>query len=88
MKRFFLILSLLLPLAGLTVAQNNNPMHGWHTYCQSDFNNAISYGTRTTIATCYPPDMAINYAGTAITKVGIFSDNLYNSVGGIYTCSL
>ena len=63
-------------------------MHGWHTYCASDFHDAISYGTPTTIATCYPPEMAIQYAGTQITKVGIFSDNLYNYVGGLYTCSV
>ena len=88
MKRFSLILTLLLTLSGLTIAQNNNPMHGWHTYCQSDFCNAIGYGIPTQVATCYPPDMASNFAGTEITKVAIYSDTLYNAVGGIYTCSI
>ena len=87
MKKHLLILSLLLFFAGMSVAQNT-PLHGWHTYCASEFNDAISYGTHTTVATCYPPDMAIQYAGTQITKVGIFSDDLYNTVGGIYTCSI
>ena len=87
MKKHLLILSFILFFAGMSVAQNT-PMHGWHTYCASEFNDAISYGTHTTVATCYPPDMAIQYAGTQITKVGIFSDDLYNTVGGIYTCSI
>ncbi len=66
----------------------NNPQHGWHTYCTNEFNNAIGGPVPFTIATCYPPDMAINYAGTAITKVAMYSDTLYNAVGGIYTCSI
>lgn len=87
MKKHLLIFSFILFFAGMSIAQNA-PMHGWHTYCASEFNDAISYGTHTTVATCYPPDMAIQYAGTQITKVGIFSDDLYNTVGGIYTCSI
>ena len=87
MKKHFLFLSLLMVFAGMSVAQNN-PMHGWHTYCGDDFNNAIGGPVTMIIATCYPPDMAINYAGTAITKVGIYSDTLYNAVGGLYTCSI
>ena len=87
MKKHLLFLTLLLSIAGMSVAQNN-PMHGWHTYCGSDFNNAIGGPVTMTIATCYPPDMATNYAGTAITKVGMYSDTLYNAVGGIYSCSI
>ena len=71
----------------MSVAQNN-PMHGWHTYCTEEFNNAIGGGIPFIAATCYPPEMAINYAGTQITKVGIYSDTLYNAVGGTYTCSV
>ena len=88
MKKHLLILSFLMAFSGMAFAQSNSPMHGWHTYCASEFYDAISYGTRTTIATCYPPDMAIQYAGTQITKVGMFSDDLYNSVGGLYSCSI
>ena len=72
---------------GAAFAQSE-PMHGWHTYCASEFNEAISYGTHTTVATCYPPEMASNFAGTQITKVAMFSDGPTNSIGGIYTCSI
>ena len=83
MKKLFLFL--LLALAGVTWAQNT-PMHGWHTYCTSELADVISYGIHTTVATCYPPDMASNFAGTQITKTAIFSDSLY--VGGMYSCSI
>ncbi len=86
-KLTLLIVSLLLSLAGISVAQNN-PLHGWHTYCTEEFNNAIGGGIPFIAATCYPPEMAINYAGTQITKVGIYSDTLYNAVGGTYACSV
>ena len=81
------LLFLLLAFAGMTWAQNT-PMHGWHSYCTNEFADAISYGTHTTVATCYPPDMASNFAGTQITKVAIFSDGPTQSIGGIYTCSI
>lgn len=79
------LLFLLLALAGMTWAQNT-PMHGWHSYCTNELADVISYGTHTTVAVCYPPEMASNFAGTQISKVAIFSDSLY--VGGIYTCSI
>lgn len=85
MKKHLLLL--LLAFAGMTWAQNT-PMHGWHTYCTSELADVISYGTHTTVAVCYPPDMASNFAGTQITKVAMFSDGPTNSVGGIYTCSI
>ena len=81
------LLFLLLAFAGMTWAQNT-PMHGWHTYCTSELADVISYGTHTTVAVCYPPDMASNFAGTQITKVAMFSDGPTNSIGGIYTCSI
>jgi len=87
MKKIAFLLTLLMMCFG-TIHAQNEPLHGWHTYCTSEFHDVISYGTHTTVATCYPPDMAIQYAGTAITKVGIFSDDLYNSVGGLYTCNV
>ena len=88
MKKHLFSLLLLLSFAGMTLAQNNAPQHGWHTYCTSEFNEAISYGTHTTVAVCYPPEMASNFAGTQITKVAMFSDGPTNSIGGIYTCSI
>ena len=71
-----------------TQAQNNNPMHGWHTYCQSEFNNAIGGPVPFIAAICYSGDLVADYAGTSITKVAIYSDTLYNAVGGTYTCSV
>ena len=88
MKKIAFLLTLLLLTYFGTIHAQDNPMHGWHTYCTSEFADAISYGTSTTIATCYPPDMASNFAGTQITKVAMFSDSLLNAVGGIYTCSI
>ena len=85
MKKIASLLTLLIMCLGAAFAQNE-PMHGWHTYCASEFNEAISYGTHTTVAICYPPDMASNFAGTQITKTAIFSDSLY--VGGMYSCSI
>ncbi len=87
MKKIASLLTLLIMCLGAAFAQDE-PMHGWHTYCGSDFNNAIGGPVPFIIATCYPPDMASNFAGTAITKVAIFSDSLYNAVGGTYTCSI
>ena len=87
MKKIASLLTLLVMCLGAAFAQNE-PMHGWHTYCTSEFNEAISYGTHTTVAICYPPDMASNFAGTQITKVAMFSDGPTNSIGGIYTCSI
>lgn len=87
MNKIPFLLTLLLMVCFGAIHAQNEPMHGWHSYCTSEFTNAISYGIPTTIATCYPPDMAIQYAGTSITKVAMFSDSL-NSVGGIYSCSI
>ena len=87
MKKTASLLTLLIMCLGAAFAQNE-PMHGWHTYCASEFADVISYGTHTTVATCYPPEMASNFAGTQITKVAIFSDGPNNSIGGIYTCSI
>ena len=66
------------------------PLHGWHTYCGSDFYNALGdLGVGNyRIATCYPAEMLARYAGTKITKVAVFSDSLYNAVYGTYTCSI
>ena len=66
------------------------PLHGWHTYCGSDFYNALGdLGVGNyRIATCYPAEMLARYEGTKITKVAVFSDSLYNAVYGTYTCSI
>ncbi|MBR4467964.1 MAG: T9SS type A sorting domain-containing protein [Bacteroidales bacterium] len=87
MKKHLILLSLLLAIAGMTWAQDT-PQHGWHTYCQGEFNNAIGGPVPFITATCYSGDLVAEYAGTSITKVAIYSDTLYNAVGGTYTCTV
>ncbi|MBR6227886.1 MAG: choice-of-anchor J domain-containing protein, partial [Bacteroidales bacterium] len=64
---------------------------GWHTYCESEFNNAVGSNLTTTPSWAYeyPASFLHNtYAGWNITKVSLFSDNMYNAVGGNYTCRI
>ena len=61
----------------------------WHTYCESEFNNAV--GSNIGIenwAYEYPISKTSLYAGLTLTKVSLFSDNLYSAVGGNYTCTI
>ena len=62
---------------------------GWHTYLESDFDNAYrsnvgdpSWGYE------YPVSIASQFAGWNLTKVAVFSDNMYNAVGGNFTCNV
>ena len=62
---------------------------GWHTYCEAEFDNAY----RSTVANCswgyqYPASMMAQYAGFQLTKVSVFSDDLYGAVGGNFTCNV
>ena len=64
---------------------------GWHTYCESEFNNAVGSNVSDTPSWAYeyPAEfLHTNYAGWQITKVSLFSDNMYNAVGGNYTCRI
>ena len=64
---------------------------GWHTYCESEFNNAVGSNLTTTPSWAYeyPASFLHNtYAGWNITKVSLFSDNMYSAVGGNYTCRI
>jgi hypothetical protein len=64
---------------------------GWHTYCESEFNNAVGSNLTTTPSWAYEYPAAFlnnNYAGWNITKVSLFSDNMYSAVGGNYTCRI
>lgn len=88
MKKTIVLLALMMMGLGIGHAQNNTPQHGWHSYCGGEFNNAIGGGIPFVAAISYPADMLADYAGTCITKVAIFSDTLYNAVGGRYTCSV
>ena len=62
---------------------------GWHTYCESEFDNAYksnvgdpSWGYE------YPVSLLSQYAGYNLTKVAVFSDDMYGAVGGNFTCNV
>ena len=62
---------------------------GWHTYCEAEFDNAY----RSNVGDCswgydYPASLMAQYAGFQMTKVSVFSDNLYGAVGGNFTCNV
>jgi hypothetical protein len=64
---------------------------GWHTYCESEFNNAVGSNLTTTPSWAYEYPVTFlhnNYAGCQITKVSLFSDDMYGAVGGNYTCRI
>ena len=61
----------------------------WHTYCENEFNNAYRNNViHTTWAYKYPADVLADYVGYSLTRVALFSDNLYGAVYGNYTCSV
>ena len=62
---------------------------GWHTYLESEFDNAYrsnvgdpSWGYE------YPTSVLSQYAGYNLTKVAVFSDDMYGAVGGNFTCNV
>ncbi|MBO7548192.1 MAG: fimbrillin family protein [Bacteroidales bacterium] len=64
---------------------------GWHTYCESEFENAY----RSNVGKCswgyeYPVDLLLEYSGFTLTKVSLFSDTLYGAgaVAGNFTCNI
>ena len=62
---------------------------GWHTYCQAEFNNAVGSSIGITRwAYEYPVSVLSSYVGFDMTKVSLFSDAMYNAVGGNYTCTV
>ncbi len=62
---------------------------GWHTYAEGDFNNAVGSNVGTSRwAYEYPVSLLGSYAGFTMTKVSLFSDNMYSAVGGNYTCTI
>ena len=62
---------------------------GWHTYAESEFNNAVGSNVGTSCwAYEYPVSLCAQYAGFTMTKVSLFSDNMYSAVGGNYTCTV
>ena len=73
----------------LTYANKPNEV-GWHSYCISGFNDAY----KSTVSSTpkwgyeYAPEDLLGYKGWWMTKVSLFSDAMYNAVGGNYTCSV
>ena len=71
----------------LTYANKPNEV-GWHSYCISGFNDAY----KSTVSSTpkwgyeYAPEDLLGYKGWWMTKVSLFSDAMYNAVGGNYTC--
>ena len=62
---------------------------GWHTYLESEFDNAY----RSTVGDPswgyeYPTTLLSQYAGYNLTKVAVFSDDMYGAVGGNFTCNV
>ncbi len=67
----------------------SNHLSGWHTYAEGDFNNAVGSNVGTSRwAYEYPVSVIGAYAGFNMTKVSLFSDNMYSAVGGNYTCTI
>ena len=67
----------------------SNYLSGWHTYIESEFDNAYrssvgnpSWGYE------YPVEVISQYTGCNLTKVAVFSDNIWGAVGGNFTCSI
>ena len=67
----------------------SNYLSGWHTYIESEFDNAYksnvgnpSWGYE------YPVEVISQYASCNLTKVAVFSDNIWGAVGGNFTCNI
>ena len=71
----------------LTYANKPNEV-GWHSYCISGLNNAFQSNVNPTPKWGYEyaPEDLLGYKGWWMTKVSLFSDAMYNVVGGNYTC--
>ena len=74
----------------ITFYQAPEPVQsGWHTYLGSEFDDAYrsnvgdpSWGYE------YPISIMSRYVGFNLTKVAVFSDDMYNAVGGNFTCNV
>ena len=62
---------------------------GWHTYLEGEFDNAYMSNVGTpSWGYEYPASVISSYAGMTMTKVALFSDNMYGAVGGTFTCNI
>ena len=63
---------------------------GWHTYLEGEFNDALrsNLTDQPAFGYHYPTSITGQYNGFLLTKVSMFSDDLYGAVGGNYTCNI
>ena len=63
---------------------------GWHTYLEGEFNDALrsNLTDQPAFGYHYPTSITSQYNGFQLTKVSMFSDDLYGAVGGNYTCNI
>lgn len=67
----------------------SNNTSGWHTYLESEFDNAYcSFNGNPSWGYEYPVEVISQYAGYNLNKVALFSDDMYNAVGGNFTCNV
>ena len=63
---------------------------GWHTFLEGEFNDALrsNLTDHPSFGYHYPAGLTQQYNGFLLTKVSMFSDDLYGAVGGTYTCTV
>ena len=63
---------------------------GWHTFLEGEFNDALrsNLTDHPSFGYHYPAGLTQQYNGFQLTKVSMFSDDLYGAVGGTYTCTV
>ncbi|MBQ5547990.1 MAG: hypothetical protein IIT33_04025, partial [Prevotella sp.] len=63
---------------------------GWHTFLEGEFNDALrsNLTDQPAFGYHYPTSLTGQYNGFNLTKVSMFSDDLYGAVGGNYTCNV
>ena len=63
---------------------------GWHTYLEGEFNDALmsNLTSNPSFGYHYPTSITGQFNGFQLTKVSMFSDNLYGAVGGTYTVNI
>ena len=63
---------------------------GWHTFLEGEFNDALrsNVSDNPSFGYHYPTSITSQYNGFTLTKVSMFSDDLYGAVGGSYTVNI
>ena len=63
---------------------------GWHTFLEGEFNDALrsNLTDNPSFGYHYPTSITSQFNGFNLTKVSMFSDDLYGAVGGSYTVNI